>query len=69
MSILNRIKEAIDKFNVDCNNQSNLSSPYARADLAELIYNAILKQDKTGSSTVNDQQTFTFSNNPPSKPK
>jgi hypothetical protein len=69
MNTLNRIKHAINKFNVDCNNQANLASPHARADLAEVIYDAILKQETTESSTVNDQRTFNFTNKTPDAPK
>ena len=61
MNAFDRIKTAIDKYNEDCNGQSNLASPYARADLAELIYNAVMKQTSS-SETHNLQQVITFSN-------
>ena len=56
-----RIKQAIDKFNDDCNGQANLSSTYARTDLAESIYNAVMKQTAS-SETTNQQQVIVFSN-------
>ena len=57
----NRIKAAINKFNDDCDGQANLSSPHARADLADIIYHAVMKQiDHT--STHNDQQLEIFTN-------
>lgn len=58
----NRIKQAIDKFNDDCNGQANLSSPHARDDLASLLYDAVMKQNDT-SATYNDQQLDIFTNN------
>ena len=58
---LNIINTVIDKFNDDCSGQVNLASPYARADLAELIYNAVIKQ-ALPDSTVNTQSVFRFSN-------
>ena len=69
MSTFNRIKMAIDKFNDGCNGQANLGSPHARADLAELIYNSVMKQSESDTMTLNDQQTFIFTNKTDSKPK
>ena len=59
----NRIKQTIDKYNDDCDGQANLASPFARTDLAELIYNAVMKQSPN-SSTFNTQDTFSFTNKP-----
>lgn len=59
---LNRIKTVINKFNDDCAGQANLASPHARTDLAELIYNAVMKQNLP-NSTINTQSVFRFSNN------
>ena len=61
MDTYSRIKTAINKFNDDCNGQANLSSPHARADLTDMIYQAVMKQvDHT--STSNDQSYITFTN-------
>lgn len=57
----NRIISAINKFNDDCNGQANLGSPYARADLADIIYHAVMKQSDH-TSTNNDQQLEIFTN-------
>mgnify|MGYP005744984295 CR=1 FL=1 len=69
MTTFNRIKRTIDKFNDDFDGQVNLASPHARADLTELIYNAVMKQSDDSDATINDQQTFIFTNKTDSKPK
>ena len=61
MSTFNRIKQVIDKFNEDCNGQVNLGSPYIRTDLAEAIYNAVMKQSNE-TETYNQQELKIFSN-------
>ena len=61
MTTFNRIKHTIDKFNEDCNGQANLGSPYLRADLAEAIYNAVMKQSNE-TETYNQQELKVFSN-------
>ena len=61
MSTLNRIKRTIDKFNEDCNGQANLGSSHLRADLAEAIYNAVMKQSNE-TETYNQQELKIFSN-------
>lgn len=62
MNTRDRIKQAIEKYNDDCNGQVNLGSPHARADLVELIYNAVMKQGQD-DNTFNQQQLYLFSNN------
>ena len=64
----NRIKLAIEKYNDACNGQVNLASPFARADLTELIYNAVMKQ-APNSETFNTQDTFNFTNKTDTKHK
>lgn len=64
MNTQDRILTAINKFNDDNDGQVNLGSTYAREDLAELIYNAVMKQmnDQTVSETYNTQEMFNFTN-------
>lgn len=61
MSTFNRIKQTIDKFNEDCDGQVNLGSPHLRVDLAEAIYNAVMKQSNE-TETHNQQELKIFSN-------
>lgn len=61
MDTYNKIVATISKYNNDHDGQVNLGSPHARADLAELIYNTIMKQTNV-TSTYNSQSTFKFSN-------
>lgn len=61
MNTHNRILSAIDKFNNDCGGQANLASQHAREDLADAIYNAVMKQTAS-SETTNQQQVIIFSN-------
>lgn len=70
MNTFNRIIATISKYNDDNHGQVNLGSPHARADLAELIYKAVMKQDEiTSSHTINKQDTFIFENNNSNGPK
>ena len=70
MNTFNRIIAAISKYNDKHDGQVNLASPYARADLAELIYDAVMKQNLSGESyTINNQETFNFSNKDTDEPK
>jgi hypothetical protein len=59
--MFNTIKQTIDKFNDSHNNQVNLASPAARADLTTLIHNAIVKEMQS-TETENTQQMYLFSN-------
>ena len=68
MSTFNRIKQTIDKFNEDCDGQVNLGSPHLRVDLAEAIYNAVMKQSNE-TETHNQQELKIFSNIDDSKHK
>lgn len=71
MNIKQRITRAIEQFNQDMNNQVNLYSASARDDLAEMIYDAIMKQidfnDNEG--TYNQQQMYLFTNKEQSEHK
>ena len=70
MDTFNRIVTAITKYNDANDGQVNLASPFARADLAELVYNAVMKQNNDEPSyTVNKQDTFIFENKDPGMPK
>lgn len=68
MNTRDRIKQAIDKYNDSFNGQVNLGSAHARADLAELIYLAVMKQT-TDTSTHNEQQLYLFTNKEQSEHK
>ena len=70
MDTFNRIVATITKYNDTHDGQVNLASPFARADLAELIYKAVMKQDNDAPShTINRQDTFIFENKDPRPPK
>ena len=71
MNTKQRITRAIEQFNQDMNGQANLHSASARDDLAEMIYDAIMKQidfnDNEG--TYNQQQMYLFTNKEQSEHK
>lgn len=71
MNTKQRITRAIEQFNQDMNGQVNLHSASARDDLAEMIYDAIMKQidfnDNEG--TYNQQQMYLFTNKEQSEHK
>lgn len=60
MNTRDRIITAIKKFNEQYNNQVNLASEGAILELAELVHDAVLKQN---SETYNEQQMYLFTNN------
>lgn len=64
------IKSTIKEYSDRYDGQVNLGSPYAQADLTELLHDAIMlnhlldvdSPEDTSSETYNDQQLLLFSN-------